>query len=81
MIDIGAKVYTLALNSSASHGDDDAHLEWIHSGQEVVRHEDYEIALKRILELQDKLDRIEDKVIELKEQITGAKGDHTIGNQ
>jgi hypothetical protein len=53
--DIGAKVYTMALNSSASYGDDDAHLEWIHSGEEVVKHSDYEIALKRILELEDKL--------------------------
>ena len=52
MTDIGAKVYRLCLNSAASHGDTDTDLEWIHTGEEVVRHSDYEIALKRILEIE-----------------------------
>jgi hypothetical protein len=54
MSDIGAKVYTIALGSSASHGDDSTHLQWIHDGSEVVRHVDYEKALKQILELEAK---------------------------
>jgi hypothetical protein len=58
MTDIGAKVYRMCMNSRASHGNDDAHLEWIHPGQEVVRHADYEIALKRILELEQEIESI-----------------------
>jgi hypothetical protein len=69
MNDIGAKIYTLALRSAASHSGNSARLEWLHEGEEVVRHEDYRIALKLILELQDIIGMIEDKVIELKEQI------------
>ena len=53
MNDIGAKVYTIAGNSAASRGPDHFHLEWLREGREVVTHEDYEKALKRILELQD----------------------------
>ena len=60
MTEIGAKVYRIALNSAASYGDDDAHLEWIHTGEEVVRHKDYEIALKRILQLEEQIDDIKE---------------------
>ena len=69
MNDISAKVYTIAGNSAASRGPDHFHLEWLREGREVVTHEDYEKALKRILELQDIIGMIEDKVTELKEQI------------
>ena len=56
MNDIGAKVYRLCLNSSACYGGgDDANLEWLHTGAEIVRLEDYEKALKRIAELKKEL--------------------------
>ena len=55
-MNIGAKVYTLSLNSAASMGDDDANLEWIREGTEVVKKSDYETALKRIIELERELE-------------------------
>jgi hypothetical protein len=51
----GAKVYTMCMRSSASRGDDDAHLWWIREGAEIVKREDYDIALKRIQELEQQL--------------------------
>jgi hypothetical protein len=51
----GAKVYTMCMRSSASMGEDDAHLWWIHAGAEIVKRADYDIALKRILELEQQL--------------------------
>jgi hypothetical protein len=58
MTEIGATVYTMCLRSSASMGDDDANLEWIHAGAEIVKRADYDIALGRIQVLEDKLSEI-----------------------
>ena len=52
---IGAKVYTLSLNSAASMGNDDSNLEWIREGTEVVKASDYETALNLILKLEAEL--------------------------
>ena len=57
---IGAKVYQLAMNSSVYRDLGDGEFEWIHSTigkyDEFVKLEDYDIALKRIIELEGELD-------------------------
>ena len=58
MNEIGAKVYLLDENSSISTPNETG-LERVYSG-EFVKLEDYEIALKRILELEDELSESED---------------------
>ena len=54
-MDIGAKVWRLAMNS-AVHGptDENGCGEWLHSG-EFIKLKDYETALKRILELESEI--------------------------
>jgi len=65
MTDIGAKVYTLCKNSSletpsSRHSmSSDGVNEWLRSG-EFVKLSDYEVALKRILELETLLDQPEE---------------------
>ena len=55
MKDIGVKVYKLGLNSSVQGPTDENGIgEWIHRG-EFVKLQDYEKALRRIIELEDDL--------------------------
>ena len=62
---IGAKVYTLSLNSAASMGDDDSNLEWIREGTEVVKASDYETALNLILKLEAERDKLRETLQEI----------------
>lgn len=61
MTDIGAKVYRLAMKSSLYRDLGNGEFEWIRNGfadePEFVKLEDYEIALKRIIELETILDQ------------------------
>jgi len=57
MMDIGAEVWTLGLNSAVQGPTDENGIgPWLHYGK-FVKLEDYEKALNRILELEELLDQ------------------------